>query len=321
LTRRLQLALVWIVCAGLAACAGVPRGARVDSASPPSPQELDASTRLADTPCSGRLGFLLPGAGQLCHGKTAEGATLLSLTAAELTLAGVAGATGDGPALENPAVFLPVVAVQNVWIYGAVEPYLDEQRARRELYVPQESLFELAAAPFNYRVLTQPDVGLGILGLSALAIAYGTLLGGSRSPVETQRPSTAQYVVATGVGSALFTHVAIGEEVLFRGLIQSSLARNRGPWTGWAWSSAVFGAAHLPNALVLPESQQRDYLLYSVPFITVVGSYLGLTYMWNDYALSAPVAVHFWYDLLVSLAGLAASPDTGTVGSSIRLPW
>ncbi len=314
--------LVAVLCAVvMTGCAGVPRPARLTAEEPGSPVELDARTRLVDTPCSGRFGFLVPGAGQLCYGKPGEGATLLGLTAVEVTTATVAGVTGEGPALENPAVFLPLVALQNVWIYGVVDPYLDEQRAAQQLYVPQESLFELAAAPFNYRVLTQPDVGLGILGLASLAIVYGSLVNTGGTPMNTGRTSAAQYVAVTGVGSALFTHVAIGEEVLFRGMLQSGLARNRGPWVGWAWSSAIFGAAHLPNALALPESQQRDYLLYSVPFITVVGSYLGLTYHWNDYALSAPVAVHFWYDLLLSLASFSAAPDTGTVGTSIRLPW
>ena len=319
MTRNAVVALGLVL--GIVGCAGAPRPARMDPSAPPTDVELDAAARLADPACSGRLGFFAPGVGQLCYGKTAEGVTLLGLTAAEGTLAGVAGNVGDGPALENPGVILPLVGIQNLWIYGVIDPYLDEQRARRELFVPQESLFELATAPLNYRVLRQPDVGLGILGLTTLAIVYGALIGGDDVVPTTRSPTPSDYVLAGGVGSALFTHVAVGEEVLFRGFLQSGLARNRGPWIGWAWSSAVFGAAHIPNALALPESQQRDYLVYSVPFITVVGSYLGLSYHWNDYALSAPVAVHFWYDLLVSLAGLAAQPDSATVGTSIRLPW
>lgn len=305
----------------LSACAGVPRPARLSPEQPPSEVERDAKERLADPTCSGRYGFLAPGVGQLCYGKAGEGATLLTLTGLEVGTAVVAGIGGDGPALENPGVLIPLIGIQNLWIYGVVDPYLDEQRAARQRYVPQESLFELAAAPFNPSVLAEPDVALGIAGLSLLALGYGALLPGSEGGGSGRGPNLGEYTLAAGVGTAVFTHVAVGEEVLFRGMLQSGLARNRGPWVGWAWSSAIFGAAHIPNALVLPESEQKGYLAFSVPFITVVGSYLGLTYMWNDYALSAPVAVHFWYDLIISLAGFAAAPDTGTVGTSIRLPW
>jgi membrane protease YdiL (CAAX protease family) len=267
------------------------------------------------------MGFFFPGAGQLCYRKTAEGAALASLTVVEAGTAVAFGVAGDEPPLEDPGVLLPLVGVQNLWVYGVVDPYLDESRARRALYTPQESLFELAAAPFNYHVLTEPDVALGILGLSALAIGYGALLGDSESVGPSRRPTGLEYAGLAGGSALVFSHVAVGEEILFRGLIQSNLARNRGPWVGWAWSSVVFGAAHLPNALVLPEADQRQYLLFSVPFITAVGSYLGLTYMWNDYALSAPVAVHFWYNFIVSLAAFASAPETGTVGASLRLVW
>jgi hypothetical protein len=36
-----------------------------------------------------------------------------------------------------------------------------------------------------------------------------------------------------------------------------------------------------------------------VPFITVLGGYLGMSYRWHDYALAAPVAIQFG-DFLLS---------------------
>jgi membrane protease YdiL (CAAX protease family) len=54
-----------------------------------------------------------------------------------------------------------------------------------------------------------------------------------------------------------------------------------------------------------------------VPFITLLGGYLGLTYRWTGYALSAPVAVHFWYDFIIEAIDFLADPQNSPLSMRI----
>jgi membrane protease YdiL (CAAX protease family) len=77
----------------------------------------------------------------------------------------------------------------------------------------------------------------------------------------------------------------IGEEILFRGLLQSGLQTLTGPWTGLALASLCFGLAHpLSTAYVA--------------IATLMGMYLG--WIWQATGnLLAPIATHAAYDFLV----------------------
>ena len=119
----------------------------------------------------------------------------------------------------------------------------------------------------------------------------------------------------------LFEHVAIAEEALFRGLAQSSFARSGGETRGWVIASLLFGAAHSFNAFTLEGSERTDYLKYAVPYITVVGSYLGLSYRWNDYSLAPPVAIHFWYDFLLTATFFAMDPQRSPISARVTIPF
>jgi membrane protease YdiL (CAAX protease family) len=75
----------------------------------------------------------------------------------------------------------------------------------------------------------------------------------------------------------------IGEELLFRGLIQPGLAVWMPAWAALAITSALFGLAHL----VTP-----TYALVA----GLIGLYLGALLLFSD-NLVAPVLVHALYDL------------------------
>lgn len=302
----------------------------------PSEVETQAAERLDTASCSPAWSWLLPGLGQLCMGKTGEGAALSGLAVAEVGAA-IALSNTDLPD-SNESGFspetLPLIGLQNLWFYGVADIYLEEDRAEQLPFTPQDTLGELVAAPFNLEVLEAPEVWGGILGTTAAAFAFSALMGSvadapadepipDRTPqyFGQEMPAGAAYPLAFATGTALFSHVAIGEEAVFRGIVQSSLARNQGEWAGWAWSSLVFGAIHIPNAAAMPAGERQDYLLYSVPFITAVGSYLGLSYKWSNYSLSHPVAVHFWYDFLLSAAQYAVAPGDSPIGMTYTLPF
>ena len=49
--------------------------------------------------------------------------------------------------------------------------------------------------------------------------------------------------------------------------------------------------------------------LIAVPFITAVGSAFGLAYIRTGHRLETSVAMHFWYNFLLSTAAFAADPQ------------
>jgi membrane protease YdiL (CAAX protease family) len=78
----------------------------------------------------------------------------------------------------------------------------------------------------------------------------------------------------------------VGEEVLFRGLIQDGIAHWLGPpqgaWIALVAASLTFGLAHAITRL---------YVLLAA----AIGLYLGFLYWWTD-SLIAPIVAHAVYD-------------------------
>ena len=308
------------------ACSRPVKTARVAAIEPPAPEELDAEVALRERSCDPRWGFLFPGLAQLCLGKTAEGATLATLGAAEIgTAIAVAVETEDG---SHPGVQVPVGAVQNLYVYGIADAAITNALARRERYAPRDTLADLVAAPFNWQVMKRPGVWLGILGTLAVGVTATLALA---DDVDTDQVGEDPnlfgevvdrrwgYPAAGAVGIGLFSHVAVGEEALFRGYIQSGLSRSSGENTGWVTASLLFGAAHIPNMYALPEEDRTEYLTVGIPIITAAGFYLGWLYRDSGYALGPPAAVHFWYDLLLSAVVFALEPQNSILGTSVEM--
>lgn len=319
--------------AGVAAsaCAPTVKTARLDDVAPASPREKDAAARLANPACSANLGLLFPGAAQFCYRKPVEGATLSALAAAEVAAAVTAGVvqTTDDSALESPGVQLSLVALQNLYVIGFSDAILDQDRARRLPYTPQDTLQELAWAPFNWRVMKKPAVWGGLALTLAAGIGASFLVaedadvdpGGDVNLFGRPTHPALGYPIGGAALAGTFAHVAVGEELLFRGVVQSRLTRSYGETTGWLAGSLIFGAAHAPNAFVLEGADRTRYLAIGLPFITVVGSYLGKLYQWDDYSLTGPVALHFWYDFLLSATFFALNPDDSLVSARIAIPF
>jgi uncharacterized protein len=79
----------------------------------------------------------------------------------------------------------------------------------------------------------------------------------------------------------------VGEEALFRGVVQETLARSVSDWTAILLAALLFGAAHWVS------------LAYAV-LAAVVGVYLGTLYQVTD-GLLAPILAHSLYDLVALL--------------------
>lgn len=77
----------------------------------------------------------------------------------------------------------------------------------------------------------------------------------------------------------------IGEELLFRGLLQGGLASLCGSWWAIGMASLAFGLCHAIS---------RAYAILA----TLAGIYLGLVWIWTG-DLLAPIWAHALYDFLV----------------------
>lgn len=258
--------------------------------------------------------MLFPGVGALCGGRNDEGAGLMALGLAELSLGLGAGLTSS---FANPSASLPLLAFADLYTATALDGALRAQRARRLPFVPQESVPEVLGAPFDPAVLRDPVVWGGVLGTLSAALLYTRLVDG---PFDTRnagtRPvvfgktldSAVGYPLGLAMGAGLFTHVAAAEELAFRGLVQSAAVRAWGEAEGWVAGTLVFGLFHSSNVLFLAPDQRVDYLVKAVPFITLLGGYLGWAYRERGYGLQAPAAVHFWYDFLLEAISFALDP-------------
>ena len=81
----------------------------------------------------------------------------------------------------------------------------------------------------------------------------------------------------------------VGEEVLFRGFIQTYLGELTQPYFALVITSIVFGALHAVSV---------SYFI----FATIVGLYLGGLFLWSDNLL-IPIAAHFLYDFVALSLG------------------
>lgn len=335
---RLGFAALAAAAAVASACSRPVQTARTTLIAPPPEAEIEAGMALDYRSCSPKLGWLFPGVGQLCLGKTAEGSIMSGLAAAEISTAVAVGvntdfdADGDGQAdpFQHPGVALPLAALQDLWIYGLSDVWITTALARRERYAPPDSLADLAAAPFNLEVMKRPAVWAGLVGALAVGLGVtfaladdvdGDQVGDDPNLFGETVDAKYGYPLGGLAGGTLFAHVAPAEEALFRGVIQSGLARSIGETQGWVAASLLFGVAHIPNVLALPEEERTDFLLYGIPVITAAGAYLGWVYRSSDYSLAPSTAVHFWYDFLLTATLFVIDPQNSIFAPSVMFAF
>lgn len=206
---------------------------------------------------------------------------------------------------EDGPVDVPAASSSGAGIYDRPEEF--DIRTTFNLIGGQALL--IVAAAIAASILGTPRFGLGNgFDLNADAIKAGLLATGplfvlafvldfveKRVPAlqdvtkATQRSVLAllggefRPAAALGTAIALGAAAGVGEEMLFRGVLQSELSSRFGEWIGLAGSSVVFGALHA----VTP--------LYA--FLASVASvYFGYLYMSAD-NLAVPIVCHGIYDV------------------------
>jgi membrane protease YdiL (CAAX protease family) len=139
---------------------------------------------------------------------------------------------------------------------------------------------------------TVPMVALFLL---MLRWPVGPLRRIKRFSEQVLRPLLAPCTVLDLFGIAVLA--GLGEEMLFRGVLQGAFGQRANPWVGLALASVLFGLMHFitPTYAVLA---------------AVMGAYLGLVWQWTGNLLPV-VLMHALYDfvvLLYLLRGPGSSP-------------
>lgn len=244
------------------------------------------------------LSSLLPGLGHYYLGE--------ARTASELLGGTLLGGAGVYLSRKDPYLFMTsIFTMQAVASYSVFAAYRDTKLYNGAILpnMPREDFKRLAAAPFQWSVLKKPEVWGGFLG----ALTIGSVISYFTFPdmhIASVRPTV--YVLPL---SAL--PIAIGEESMFRGFLQTVLSDSMPAWGAITLSSMLFGAAHIPNAMLLEPQYRQRYYLFSLPFVTGLGAYMGwMTH--KNRSLKESVALHMWYDF--TLMGVSALASTAAIG-------
>ena len=107
---------------------------------------------------------------------------------------------------------------------------------------------------------------------------------------------------------------AVGEEALWRGVLQNELENALGPRQGLSASAALFGLAHLVDL-------DGSLSLGRAAFGTLAGWYLGSLFQHDRHRLERPVAAHFWYDFTVMFCAFLLDPDDNPLQVSVSFRY
>ena len=112
--------------------------------------------------------------------------------------------------------------------------------------------------------------------------------------------------IERGVQSYRYTIVASGEEMYFRGVVQTELTERIDQDLAWVVSSLLFGAWHIPN---------NGYANGISAFLG--GLYFGYRYKSNGFDLGEPIALHFWLNWVARSVEFIRNPRDGHLVYSI----
>jgi membrane protease YdiL (CAAX protease family) len=181
-----------------------------------------------------------------------------------------------------------VVASESVLLFGAI------------------LLGRLTGSPPFARFRAEPAaLAWGVAATLPLLVLLGWCLRTRYEPitrlVRVVQERVGPYLAGGSTGGlvAISLMAGIGEEALFRGVIQTALAGRLPVWSAIAITAVLFGVVHWATAI---------YALLA----GLIGAYLGLLYHLTDNLL-APIVTHALYDLaaLSALARMKPAPRAG----------
>lgn len=186
--------------------------------------------------------------------------------------------------------------------FTAYRTYHAKSANINKVKLPDDGVVSLMVSPFKPKYLTNPWVFVPMI-LAGTVAYFDSKNDKPLSSAEeitmfnkTYSPSQAALTYG-GIQTLRYMAVASGEEMFFRGTVQTELTEVTNPMFALGASSLLFGIWHIPNNGV------GNGLA-----ATLAGVYLGYRYEKNGYDLGEVIATHFWLDWIVSLVELARNP-------------
>lgn len=197
-----------------------------------------------------------------------------------------------------------------VEIYSTYRNLHARTAATNKVELERESIASLVMSPFKWRYIKNPWVYMPVVISGGLSF----FLSSSENPPL----SDAQEIVMFGnryspyrafllfSAIATYKHVltAAGEEMYFRGIVQTELTERLHPNVALVASSLLFGAWHIPNRS--SEAGIGSILVGT----TLVGGYMGYRYKSNNYDLGEVIAMHCWSNVLMSVVEFIRDPSS-----------
>jgi membrane protease YdiL (CAAX protease family) len=256
--------------------------------------------------------WLLPGGGQFYLGQDAAGTAYLAGTC----VLGGWGAWTEGKRahgeLNAPLVYAQQLYVASVYSAHRDMNFILDERDRTD----PAKMGSLARAPFRAEYILNPWV----LGFAAAGYAVNRALIGRGKP-GFSRIRTVNYLgsgynrdAGAAVYAAYWIPLSYGageaEEMLFRGMLQSSWEGSLGRGGGLLAASAVFGLAHVSRL-------RSEESWASAGMAALAGLYLGWRYQRTGYRLGEPIAAHFWFDVAAGATVFLLDPANNPLGAKI----
>lgn len=282
---------------------------------------------------------ILPGGGFFYLHQPVRGLAYFGVETVEL--GGLVGTlTTSGYDSRDPAtnerlnrVLLPGVWLQDTHFTGIYDAYRAARVARHNLGyatpIPEPGLAGLMRAPFETRTLLRARVALPLTAVAAGGLAF-SLWYRTHAPADSpsywdvgrtrllsrEVPKGQALAAGEAYYATSFYAVGIGEEALFRGVLQTTFEEWWGTTPGLLAGSAVFGLAHFANDPTHPL-----LAVGNVAFTAALGTYLGWMYVDDGYDLRAGVAFHVWYDFLVGSAYFLSDPRHQPLSAHVSIPF
>jgi len=195
-----------------------------------------------------------------------------------------------------------VIAAFQMELKEAVLAYIFPPLAILGLYVVFTYWFEKEWAPdvVNRRAFTDLLSGLSLGALYLLAVGGIIYLCGCCTYEKQAWDNKAQLIAFLS-----FFGVAVGEEIIFRGVLFKWIDKRWGMWPALLVSAFVFGFAHLTN--------DNGTVWSSISISVEAGLLLGMFYKWSG-SLWFPIGIHWtWNYVQGNILGFHVSGiDAGT---------
>jgi membrane protease YdiL (CAAX protease family) len=176
------------------------------------------------------------------------------------------------------------------------------------VHVDDTPVKNLLLAPFELQNISDPWVWGAALFGSFLAVLESSDQDKKFSDIERINilGDDANRAWGTGIYTAnafaISLGAGVGEEALWRGVLQNQLENRYGEDNGLWAASALFGSAHLAG---IDGSANVEGAL----FATAGGYYLGSLYQRSGYQLAKPIAAHFWFDFAAIVTAFLTDPE------------